>query len=268
MEKIKREIQNLYQILRKHYGSQGWWPLLRLSRNNINPTLRGSYSGYHPNDYNIPDQPKEVLEIMLGAILTQNTSWVNAEKALFNLESNKMISFESLHKLSEEKLALLIKSSGYYNQKAKKIHYLMSFLAKNPISTISQLDIIELRSKLLSVKGIGPETADSIILYAFKKPIFVIDAYTKRLFGRLDIIQQSESYDHFQMIFHASLRNETPVFNEYHALIVQHCAHICTAKPKCDLCFINEKCAKNIKLKPKKKTRNKKSIKKKVGKQV
>lgn len=257
MKKMQNKIQDLYHLLMEHYGSQGWWPLLRLSHTKINPTLRGRYTGYHPNDYIIPDQPQDALEIMLGAILTQNTSWINAEKALFNLESNSMFSLEKLHKILEGDLAAMIKSSGYYNQKAKKIQNLVTFLMKNPISTLNQINIIDLRTKLLSVKGIGLETADSIILYAFKKPIFVIDAYTKRLLGRLGIIKQSESYDHFQLIFHDSLKHETPIFNEYHALIVQHCAHVCTAKPKCENCFLNGKCMKDIKIKPRKKPKKK-----------
>ena len=264
-QKTKEIIPKLYHILLDHYGAQGWWPLLRLSKSKINPTLRGKFTGYHPNNFQIPEIQQEILEIMIGAILTQNTSWVNAEKALNNLFINQKDSIESLNEINTEELANLIRSSGYYNQKAVKIRNLTKFLSQNSIKSLDQLPIINLREKLLSIKGVGPETADSMILYGFKKPIFVIDAYTKRLFGRMGLILSKESYQYFQDTFHHSLPPDVAIFNEYHALIVQHCAHICKSKPKCQICILNDRCKRIIPVKPKKKSsiKNRVSIKKK-----
>ena len=151
---------------------------------------------------------KQKLEIIFGAILTQNTSWKNVEKAIINLNKHNLIDVKKTIKIDNKKLAHIIKSSGYHNQKAKKLKNFSGFLLKNYNGNLKELfgnDIGKLRHELLSVNGIGPETADSIILYAAKKPIFVIDAYTKRIMNRIGF--KEESYDELQEMFMDNLEH-------------------------------------------------------------
>ena len=250
------DLKILYEKLFSHYGSQGWWPLLDL-KPEINPTQRGRYTGYHPNDFNYPKNENQIFEVIIGTILAQNTSWVNAERALWNLAQKKLISEERLNCLSLDDLAQFIRSSGYFNQKAIKIQNMLRFLQEYPISSLKKFEISELRSKLLAIKGVGPETADSIILYAFKKPVFVVDSYTKRLISRLGLIPIKTTYDHIQNLFHTQLEADYNVYNEYHAVIVQHCVHVCSSRPTCDSCFLNPFCRKIIQVKVKKKGKKK-----------
>jgi len=176
-------------------------------------------------------------------ILTQNTNWKNVEKAIINLNKNKLININKIIKINKKKLALIIRSSGYHNQKAKKLKNFCQFLLKNYNGRINDFfsdDIDKLRNELLSVKGIGPETADSIILYSTKKPIFVIDAYTKRIFNRIGY--KEETYDEFQGLFMGNLEHDEKLFNEYHALIVEHGKNVCKTKPLCKECFLKPNC--------------------------
>ncbi|QEE15408.1 endonuclease III domain-containing protein [Promethearchaeum syntrophicum] len=250
-------LEKLYDKLYSNYGSQGWWPLLEL-KPNINPTNRGSYTGYHPGDYKYPKSEEQIFEIIIGTILAQSTSWVNAERALWNLAQNNLISEKKLNNIGLEALSQLIRSSGYFNQKAKKIQNMLQFLLENPISHLKNSKIGILRKKLINIKGIGPETADSIALYAFNKPIFVVDTYTKRLLSRIGIIPQKSNYEDIQNLFHTQLNSDSVVYNEFHALIVQHCVYICSSKPKCSICFLNRYCLKKILIKSKKKSEKKK----------
>ncbi len=247
-------LKKIYDFLYSNYGPQGWWPLVDL-KPEINPTQRGRYTGYHPGDYSYPKNEDQIFEIIIGAILTQNTSWVNAEKALWNLAQKNLISEKKLEKVELDDLAQLIRSSGYYNQKATKIQNLLHFFQKNPISSLKNLEINVLRQKLLEIKGVGPETADSIILYAFRKSIFVVDAYTKRLLSRIGLIPEKSTYEYIQNLFHAQISDDSVVYNEYHALIVQHCVHSCSSKPNCSSCFLNQYCEKIIPIKSKKKAK-------------
>lgn len=242
------KIHDLYSLLLKKYGYQGWWPLLRLNDYGNNPTLRGHYTGYHPGNYEIPSSYEDVFEIMIGSILAQNTSWINAEKALNELYKRNLLDIQKLRDISLEYLAESIRSSGYYNQKAIKIKNLIQFLENNPISILLEKPVEELRKSLISVKGIGPETADSIILYALKKPIFVIDAYTKRLSIRLGFVEHNPepSYQELQDLFQSVFDSDANLFNEFHALIVQHCVHVCEKKPKCENCLLTKNCPKII----------------------
>ena len=249
----------LYDKLYSNYGHQGWWPLVDL-KPEINPTQRGRFTGYHPGNYNYPKNDDQIFEIIIGTILAQNTSWVNAEKALWNLAQKNLISESKLNILDLDELAQIIRSSGYYNQKAIKIQNILHFLQKNPISSLKKLEINILRQNLLDIKGVGPETADSIILYAFNMPIFVIDAYTKRLLSRIGLIPEKSLYEHIQNLFHAQISADYVVYNEYHALIVQHCVYICTSKPKCSQCFLNRYCQKIIPIKSKKKAKKDRPI--------
>lgn len=191
------KIAEKYEELLKLYGARGWWPLLDLS------------GRYHPGDYSYPKNQKQVFEICVGAILTQNTAWKNVEKALLN--SRNYLDPKKILNLSQAKLAKLINSAGYFNQKAKKLRFFTEFFidldGKAPT-----------REELLGIWGIGPETADSILLYAYKVPTFVVDAYTKRVFPEFKDL----SYDAIKACFEEYLVSDYTLYQEYHALIVEH----------------------------------------------
>lgn len=177
--------------------------------------------------------------------MTQNTSWTNVEKAIYNLNKAKFLSLENIHKAKQERLASLIRPSGYYNQKAKKLKAFADFLIKNYGGSLRNLFREKrLREILLNVHGIGPETADSIILYAAEKPIFVIDAYTRRIFSRIGF--NAKAYDDWQKLFMKSLRKDREMFNEYHALIVEHAKRHCKKKPVCKGCPLSLLCSYNL----------------------
>ena len=203
------KIHEIYRTLLSGYGKQGWWPL---SKDNL-------YTKHHNG---APETEKDILEICLGAILTQNTNWNNVEKCIYNLNKEKLIDVKRLKKIKTEKLSQLIRSSGYYNQKAIKIKNFIDYIYNKKISDLKNKKKEELRAELLAIKGIGPETADSIMLYAFEKPIFVIDAYTKRIFSRLGLCKEDVSYDELQKMFMEALPRDVKLFKEYHALLVAH----------------------------------------------
>jgi len=209
MNKIKK----FYEKLLKMYGQQGWWPLLKCE--GCNPTKTGSVKGYHPNDYSYPKNDKQRFEICIGAILTQNTSWPQVEKALLNLKELKALTTQTIKKLNLEKLKQAIKPSGYFNQKAKKLKIFAEFYFNLKGKTPTRED-------LLNIWGIGPETADSILLYAFKVPTFVIDAYTKKVFVKLGLIGKNEKYEKVKKLFEENLPKDFKLYQEYHALIVEH----------------------------------------------
>jgi len=225
------KIKSIYKKLYSHFGPQYWWPVT-LEKQTI--------PKYHKN---ININEKQKLEICFGAILTQNTNWKNVEKAIIQLNKNKLININKIIKINNEKLAKIIKSSGYHNQKAKKLKNFCSFLLNNYNGNIENFfknDIVNLRLKLLSINGIGPETADSIILYAAKKPIFVIDAYTERIMNRIGF--KEETYDELQKLFMNNLELNEKLFNEYHALLVELGKNTCKTKPLCSQCPINKMC--------------------------
>ena len=214
----------IYRKLFQVFGPQGWWP------------IKGEYK---PRRLSGNDR----LEICIGAILTQNTSWKNVEKALVNLHENKLIGLEQLAKIREQKLASLIKCSGYYRQKARKL----KVFAKRVLESGSLKGFFakeNLRDELLSIWGIGPETADSIILYAAEKPIFVIDAYTKRIMSRFGVCKSDVDYHLLQNYFHERLPKDYKLFNEYHALFVELAKRHCTRNPDCNACPLNKTCQK------------------------
>ncbi len=204
-------ITNIYRLLYKKYGSQGWWP------------------------------GDSQLECILGAILTQNTSWKNVEKAIHNLKNLNLISIEKLKLITTQELAVLIRPSGYFNQKAIKIKNFIAFLMDNYEGSLDIMfdeDDHVIRNELLSIKGIGPETADCIMLYGGNKPIFVIDTYTYRIFSRHGLVPEQTNYNEMQELFMDSLKNDPKMFNEYHALLVrvgkEHCrkqSPICAGCP-------------------------------------
>lgn len=199
----------MYKKLYAAFGPQHWWP------------------GETP------------FEVAVGAILTQNTNWSNVEKAIANLKKDKVLNPEALHDMSHARLALLIRPAGYFNIKAKRLKNFISFLIAEYYGSMSRMekeDLRSIRKKLLSVNGIGPETADSIILYALEKPVFVIDAYTKRVLSRHNILEHDVSYDTFQVLFHSKFRENISLFNEYHALFVRLAKENCRTKPLCTGC--------------------------------
>lgn len=207
---MKYEVPLIYQRLYSYFGPQHWWP------------------GETP------------FEVIIGAILTQNTNWLNVEKAIDNLKKYKLLKPHTLYKLSHKRLASLIRSAGYYNIKAKRLKNFLRFFIKyynGSIKKMSEGDNGSLRQELLSVKGIGPETADSILLYALAKPVFVVDAYTKRIFSRHRLILEDANYDKIQNLFMSNLKPDAKLFSEYHALLVKLGKEFCAKnKPKCKVC--------------------------------
>lgn len=205
----KKILATIYNTLYKHFGPRHWWP---------------------------GDTP---FEIAVGAILTQNTNWANVEKAINNLKKEKVLNAHSLHRLHAKRLASLIKPSGYFNVKAKRLKSFLSYLVRNYNGSMAKMkrkDIQTLRNELLEVNGIGPETADSILLYALEKPVFVIDAYTKRILYRHGIVTEDVAYHEIQELFHKSLLTDISLYNEYHALFVMTGKEYCKPKPRCDGC--------------------------------
>jgi endonuclease-3 related protein len=207
---MSSQIHLIYQKLYFFFGPQHWWPA---------------------------DTP---FEVMIGAILTQNTSWSNVEKAIRNLKDKKLLTPTKVYKLSPQKLGALIKPTGYYNIKARRIKNFLRFFSTSyqaSIKRISLAGVQELRRQLLCVNGIGPETADSMLLYALSKPVFVVDAYTKRILHRHGLIKEDWGYDQVQALFVKCLKPRARLFNEYHALLVRLGKEFCLKKkPKCALC--------------------------------
>lgn len=241
---MKKNLKKIYEKLFSAYESQGWWPLLECK--GTNPTKTGAVKGYHPNNYAIPRNALECFEICVGAILTQNTSWVQVEKALANLQKTNALNPKAILKISLAKLGERIKPAGYFNQKAKKLKifakfYLSSLQRKQPLQQCSPPS----REELLALWGVGPETADSMLLYAFHTPTFVVDAYTKRIFSRFGLCAPDASYDELKALFECNLEKNLQVFQEFHALIVEHAKRHCTKnKPLCTACPLNNQCAK------------------------
>jgi endonuclease-3 related protein len=206
---------DVYHRLLDRYGPQHWWPA---------------------------DSP---FEVMIGAILTQSAAWANVEKAINNLKARDVLSIDALHQLPAEELARLIYPSGYYNAKAGKIKALVQWLAERydgNLDKLLALDIPLLRRELLSVRGVGEETADSIILYAAGKPVFVIDAYTRRILRHLGLTPPTNSYAAFQDLFMQYLPYDEALFNEYHALLVRHGKEACKKVPRCQECCLASLC--------------------------
>ena len=180
-----------------------------------------------------------MLECILGAILTQNTSWTNVEKSLNLLKSRNLMTIEELYSIPTHRLAELIRSSGYFNQKAIKIKNFIDFVKQIYNGNLEKMfkeDTYKLRGMLLEINGIGPETADSILLYAGRKPIFVVDAYTYRILSRHRLIPEITSYTEIQELFMESIPEDTQVYNEFHALLVRFGKEHCKRKPICTGC--------------------------------
>ena len=185
------------------------------------------------------------FEIMVGAILTQNTSWENVETAISSLKGSIDLDARNILAISDGFLETLIYPSGYYKVKTRRLKALCDMLVKDfdgSEGIMKKLPWPQIRSKLLDVNGIGPETADAILLYALHKPVFVIDKYTKRIFSRLGFAPSTDSYEGWQQFFMQSLLNSTSLFKTYHALIVTHAKDLCRKQPICEPCPLKEDC--------------------------
>lgn len=219
---MQDKVIGIYQKLYRLYGPQGWWPLINL--NSVNPNKTGAIRGYHPGNYDLPKDRNDIYEVILGAILTQNISWLQAERALFNLNELNAIEPERLLCLDDETLKSAIKCAGFLNQKAIYIHEISRFFQEMDGN-------IPTRKELLAVKGVGNETADSILLYAYNQPQFVVDTYTKRIFSHLGIVEENIKYMELKKFFESSLPEEVSIYNEYHALIIEHAKRYYNKKP-------------------------------------
>ena len=207
-------LRALHAGLLAAYGPQGWWPLL--GHAGVNPTKSGSVTGYHPGDYSFPHTPAEAFEIGCGAILTQNTAWPNVEKALLALHSAGWLGPAALLAAPPPELALAIRPAGYFNSKAEKLrHWATFWRALRPGETPS-------RERLLAVWGIGPETADSIRLYAFGQREMVVDAYARRVLSGLGFCAPDAGYDALKQLCINALPARLEVYLEFHALLVEH----------------------------------------------
>ena len=203
-------LRRFYRVLSKHFGPQHWWP------------------------------GDTTFEIVVGAILTQNTAWANVEKAIANLKRAGALSVAAMGALAEGDLGKLIRPSGYYNQKAKKLKAFLAYLQQRHGGSLRRMFRVptrQLRQELLAIHGIGEETADSILLYGGNHPIFVVDAYTRRILQRHQMIPASASYRQIQEVFHRHVAPSAPVYNEFHALLVQTGKQHCwKSEPRCAGC--------------------------------
>lgn len=181
--------------------------------------------------------------MMVGAILTQNTNWKNVELAISSLKAANLLDAASIITADHEQLAEVIRPSGFYNQKAQRLQlFSRFFVAHGEVSGLRKQPMAEMRSQLLALSGVGPETADSMLLYALEQPIFVVDAYTRRIFTRLGLLPEKIDYDGIQNYFHQQLEPDLLLFQEYHALIVEHAKRHCRSKPLCQKCPLHNNC--------------------------
>ncbi|GMT42091.1 MAG: endonuclease III [bacterium] len=215
----KKESKNLtaiYDCLLNHFGPQHWWP------------------------------GETDFEVCIGAVLTQNTSWLNVEKAIDNLKKASLLDFEKIHVMPEKKLAKFIKPSGYYNLKAKRLKALLDFFASldggDWRTSLQKTKLPKIRETLLNVYGIGPETADSILLYGAGRLTFVIDKYTLRFSERYGIFPVKTGYEPARAHFMDNLPGSVKLYNEYHALLVAHGKYHCKPKPACSECPLRKNC--------------------------
>ena len=210
---VRKLLMNYYTALYAKFGHRKWWPA---------------------------DSP---FEVCVGAILTQNTAWKNVAKAINNLKQASALDPFVVHDMPIEKLAHLIRPAGYYNVKAVRLRNFVAQIVekhRGDLSSLFSVPLESLREELLSIKGIGKETADSIILYAAGKPIFVVDAYTKRVLESHKIIAEKADYDSIQRLFHAHLPRDVALFNDFHAQIVAVGHNYCKRRPLCEICPLQQ----------------------------
>jgi endonuclease-3 related protein len=206
---LKNRLGELYQLLYSAFGPQGWWP------------------GETP------------FEVALGAILTQNTNWQNVARVIAQLKAENLLDPQALGALPEAELARRLRPLGYYNLKARRLKNFLTFFAQqfgNSMERLGAEDWEKLRSKLLELNGIGPETADSILLYALNHPSFVVDAYTFRILNRHGLVADPCSYEELRQLFMENLPVEVPLYQEFHALLVRLGKDFCRPRPRCSGC--------------------------------
>ncbi|MFA5423013.1 MAG: endonuclease III domain-containing protein [Phycisphaerae bacterium] len=209
----REQLDEIYKLLFERFGPQHWWP------------------------------GDNQFEIIIGAILTQNTSWTNVEKAINNLKTADALSADALYKMDIDSLAALIKPAGYFNVKAKRLKNFLAWLFEDydgKLENVEQLSTQRLREELLNIKGVGNETADSILLYAFERPIFVVDAYTARVAIRHGLIGTGCDYEQLQQTFQSNLIDDVKTFNEFHALLVKVGNEYCKPKARCEGCPLEQ----------------------------
>jgi endonuclease-3 related protein len=210
------DLRSIYDRLLDAQGHSGWWP------------------------------GQNAFEVCLGAILVQNTAWTNAERALRALSEEGLLSYDALRDVREERLADLLRPSGTYRVKAARVRAFLDFLGREYAGGVEKMAAEEpmvLRRKLLAVHGLGPETADAIALYAARQPLFVVDAYTRRVFGRLGVLEGGETYGEVQALFMQRLPPDVPLFQDYHAQIVRLAKDVCRKVPRCGACALEDVCA-------------------------
>lgn len=207
----------LYEGMLAAYGEQAWWPA------------------------------DSAFEIAVGAVLTQNTNWSNVERAIDNLKQAGVLELGALLSLSTGQLAELIRPSGYYNIKADRLRGLCRHLDREGgLEALGAMPLEQARAGLLAVKGVGPETADDILLYALDRPVFVIDTYTRRLLQRHALATGQETYEVLRRGFELALPADVTLFKQYHALIVQHAKQACRKRPACEGCCLTLTCPANL----------------------
>jgi endonuclease-3 related protein len=212
---MRERLLEIYELLFRSYGPRHWWPA------------------------------ETPFEVCVGAILTQNTSWRNVEKAIANLKGTGLLSPQALRDVPVERLAEVIRPAGFFNLKAKRLKAFIGWLFASHAGSLERLFAGEwpmLREELLAVPGIGPETCDAILLYAGGKPSFVVDAYTRRLFAGLGLIPEDAGYEDVRALFMENLPLDPALFNEYHALIVEHGKEHCRKRPRCAGCSLHVLC--------------------------
>jgi len=205
----RKTLTEIYRLLYDAFGPQNWWP------------------------------GETRFEIIVGAILTQNTNWKNVEKAVTNLKSARCLNPQEIHRMAPEQLAELIRPAGYYNVKAKRLKNFLDWLFEDYDGDVSNLEGVHterLREEMLAIKGVGRETADSILLYALDRPVFVVDAYTARIAVRHELIEPDADYEQLRQLFESNLPEDVGLFNEYHALLVRAGKEFCKTKARCAGC--------------------------------
>jgi len=225
---MKKKLMLIYKKLLNNYGEQGWWPIIN------NYTCEYNKSFKHDKK-----TTKQKFEICIGAILTQNTAWKNVEKSLINLKSANIFSPNKILSTPDSKLTSLIRPAGYYNVKTRKLKEISKFFLEHKDDFENESLS---REELLKVWGVGKESADYIMLYALNKPFFIVDAYTIRIFSRMGFFDEKRKYDFVQDFFQKNLPKDYKIYNEYHALIVEHAKRHCRKKPLCNGCILRKDC--------------------------